>query len=175
MKVADSDGAILSEKQLRAAITEIIGDRRGCQPSGEGEVSPSVLTALDRDSWGKAREAILTGPSAAALECLDAAILVCSLDTSTPTDADDLYETFLHGGKRGEPRWHDKSISLIVTPTGAAACNFEHSPMDGSTIIRMMNDVWHDALGTASGKMIPKAAAVSAVLVPSPVYHAFDR
>ena len=31
---------------------------------------------------------------------------------------------------------YDKSISLIVTPEGEAAVNFEHSPFDGSTLIR---------------------------------------
>jgi carnitine O-acetyltransferase len=81
-------------------------------------------------------------------------------------DRDALYEIFLHGGAAAQPRWYDKSISLICTPSGEAAVNFEHSPFDGSTIIRMMNDVWHDAAGRSSGKQLPARADESAGIVP---------
>jgi hypothetical protein len=36
-------------------------------------------------------------------------------------------------------RWYDKSISLICTPSGEAAVNFEHSPFDGSTVRRPLS------------------------------------
>ena len=64
----------------------------------------------------------------------------------------------MHGGEHSEPRWYDKSISLLVTPDGQASTNFEHSPFDGSTIIRMQNDVWHMAAGLDSGKAVPTDA-----------------
>ena len=64
----------------------------------------------------------------------------------------------MHGGEHSEPRWYDKSISLLVTPDGQASTNFEHSPFDGSTIIRMQNDIWHMAAGLDSGKAVPTEA-----------------
>lgn len=40
----------------------------------------------------------------------------------------------LHG--HGQSRWHDKSLSLVVLPSGEAGFSFEHSWGDGQTLLR---------------------------------------
>ena len=43
-------------------------------------------------------------------------------------------------------RWFDKSFSLILTPSGQAAINFEHSWGDGVAILRFFNEVYDATL-----------------------------
>jgi len=43
-------------------------------------------------------------------------------------------------------RWFDKSFSYIVSPSGLAALNFEHSWGDGVAIMGMVNAVYKDNL-----------------------------
>ena len=105
--------------------------------STEHHCGPSIasLTSLDRDTWA-ARRARLLQRSASAVNTVDSALLVCCLDFTGPDTRGALYESYLHGGNHDEKRWWDK-LSLIVTPKSDACVNFEHSPYDGSTVIRM--------------------------------------
>ena len=148
--VVDAAGRIASQLALERALQALLLAGVG----GDGAISNrrhslADLTATDRDTWGRNREALLAAGAGnpAALYEVESAILHLCLDQTSPQTQAELYEVFLHGGKHREPRWYDKSISLICTPAGEAAINFEHSPFDGSTIIRMMNDCWHDAAG----------------------------
>ena len=49
----------------------------------------------------------------------------------------------LHG--QGMPRWWDKNFTLMVGRLGTAGVNFEHAPYDGATVVRMVDDAWHEA------------------------------
>ena len=50
-----------------------------------------------------------------------------------------------HTNQDQSPTKPDKGLSVFL-PFLCSDCQvtFEHSPMDGSTVIRMMNDIWHD-------------------------------
>ena len=112
----DGDGsAIASQETLERALQQIIDDNGSTATSGAANPL-AVLTAADRDHWGLARDAIVgsSESNASALHEIESAILHISLDITSPTDQTELFEVFLHGGAHSEPRWYDKSISLIV-------------------------------------------------------------
>lgn len=44
-----------------------------------------------------------------------------------------------------DPRWFDKSFTLIVTRDGKASVNFEHSWGDGVAVMRFINESLKDA------------------------------
>jgi carnitine O-acetyltransferase len=164
MEVVDSNGAIAAESEIRKALSVFVEQTKDDVPV------PSIasLTTQSRDFWGAARLELLNG-NEAAFHAIETAVLHCCLDVSQPKDMTELYEAYLHGGRFSEARYYDKSITLIVTPDAQACCNFEHSPMDGATIIRMMNDVWHDAQGLNSGLQLPAKANISSSLnAPAP-------
>jgi carnitine O-acetyltransferase len=170
MEIIDPvQGAIATEADIREALVEFVETTKNSAPV------PSIasLTTQSRDVWGKARLELLHG-NEASFHAIETAVLHCCLDQSQPESMTEFYEACLHGGKHHEARFYDKSITLIVTPDAQACCNFEHSPMDGATIIRMMNDVWHDAQGLSSGLQLPTMAttfssvngALSPTLIP---------
>ena len=43
-------------------------------------------------------------------------------------------------------RWFDKTLQLIVCGNGAAGINFEHSFIDGHTVLRFASDVFTDTI-----------------------------
>ena len=43
-------------------------------------------------------------------------------------------------------RWYDKSLQIIVCQNGAAAVNFEHSVIDGHTVLRFASDVFTETI-----------------------------
>jgi carnitine O-acetyltransferase len=45
-------------------------------------------------------------------------------------------------------RWYDKSLSIIVCQNGAAGINFEHSVIDGHSVLRFASDVFTDTILT---------------------------
>lgn len=43
-------------------------------------------------------------------------------------------------------RWYDKTLQLIVCENGSAGVNFEHSHLDGHTVLRFASDVFTDTI-----------------------------
>jgi carnitine O-acetyltransferase len=43
-------------------------------------------------------------------------------------------------------RWFDKSLQIIVCQNGAAGVNFEHSVIDGHTVLRFASDVFTETI-----------------------------
>ena len=74
-------------------------------------------------------------------------------------------------------RWYDKSLSIIVCQNGAAGINFEHSVIDGHSVLRFASDVFTDTILTfaenirkgfqASKSTGPKSSGVGVGGVPA--------
>ena len=78
------------------------------------------------------------------LEVIDNALFVVCLDDAHPDSLAELCNNFLCGTynlKNGVQigtctnRWYDK-LQIIVTADGAAGINFEHTGVDGHTVLR---------------------------------------
>lgn len=99
-----------------------------------------VLTAENRNTWADVREHLLEAHNEAALDTIDSALFVVSLDEANHPDASiekavPIVQNMLHGDANGLiNRWFDKSFSLIVCKDGNAGINFEHSWGDGEKL-----------------------------------------
>lgn len=112
-----------------------------------------VLTTEHRATWAKLR-ARLVEKNADMLSILDRALFLVCLDNTSPPDAAAFAATALHGTydivngvQTGTcmNRWYDK-LQLIVCENGVAGCNFEHSFVDGHTVLRFVSDVFTDTI-----------------------------
>lgn len=77
---------------------------------------------------------------------VDAALFVVCLDDYAPKDANEMCEMMLCGTYKLERgvqvgtctnRYYDK-LQIIVAANGAAGINFEHSGVDGHTVLRLV-------------------------------------
>jgi hypothetical protein len=102
--------------------------------------------------------------------------VVC-LDDSGPEDLSELCGNFLCGGYKLESgvqvgtctnRWYDK-LQIIVCSNGEAGVNFEHTGVDGHTVLRYAADVYTE-LVLLFAKVSPKISAESrrSILRPHP-------
>jgi len=131
--------------------------------------SVSIMTSEDRETWAQTRRKLSQlKVNERVLKVIDSALFVLCLDNFEPNSADEIAANVLHGTyeidgnglQRGSciNRWYDK-LQLIVTSTGNAGINFEHSAVDGHTVLRFASDVMSDTIvrfaQTISGGRVP--------------------
>ena len=125
--------------EAMAAVAEAVdapGSRAG-PPVG-------LLTTMERTAWYHARRALVAAHPANAqtLDDLQSAIVVVALDQVVVGDLDELARVLLHG--TGTNRWFDRH-NLIVTASGRAGINFEHSVGDGATTLRVADTMYRQS------------------------------
>ncbi|DAZ97863.1 TPA: hypothetical protein N0F65_003290 [Lagenidium giganteum] len=112
-----------------------------------------VLTTEHRADWARLRERLLIN-NADNLAVIDRALFLVCLDNTTPPNAAAFASTALHGTYdiiNGVQigtcmnRWYDK-LQIIVCENGVAGVNFEHSFVDGHTVLRFVSDVFTDTI-----------------------------
>eukprot|EP00948_MAST-09A_sp_MAST-9A-sp1_P002896 g2896.t1 len=112
----------------------------------------AYLTTLERNTWAKERERILSTDTrnAESFDVIDKSLFHLNLDDAVGTEPSraDLVGNGLHGGTplNRRNRWWDKSITLSVDESKDAKCffSFEHSWGDGIPVLRQIADVFHD-------------------------------
>jgi len=122
-----------------------------------------VLTAASRNQWAKARASMIQHDekNAAVFKTIDSALFVVCLDDCSPESIDDRAANMLHGSYHLEPHTsaHEglfqmgtlktrgkDNWNLIIGENGAAGINFEHSAVDGHTVLRFASDVFADTI-----------------------------
>uniref|UniRef100_K3X4S1 Choline/carnitine acyltransferase domain-containing protein n=1 Tax=Globisporangium ultimum (strain ATCC 200006 / CBS 805.95 / DAOM BR144) TaxID=431595 RepID=K3X4S1_GLOUD len=112
-----------------------------------------VLTTEHRATWAKLRQKLIV-KNAESLAVIDRALFLVCLDNTTPPDGAAFASTALHGTYgivNGVQigtcmnRWYDK-LQIIVCENGVAGVNFEHSFVDGHTVLRFVSDVYTDTI-----------------------------
>ncbi|CAM9751876.1 unnamed protein product, partial [Hapterophycus canaliculatus] len=112
-----------------------------------------------RDEWAVARRrlAAVDDRNKRYLHLVDTALFVLCLDHTSPSTAAEISASCLHGSYalQGDVqvgtctnRWYDK-LQLIVFENGAAGVNFEHTWVDGHTVLRFARrviDVFADVI-----------------------------
>lgn len=140
-------GRLLQPKQLEYLLDKIVNDPEG--PTN-GEEYISSLTTLDRATWATIREKkLLTDPiNRQSLKAIESSAFVIVLedddfdfDPKDPSKLDRYGQLLLHG--KGNDRWYDKSLSIIVSRTGRCGFNVEHSFADAPVLAHC----WEYALG----------------------------
>ncbi len=158
------DGKVaVSEKDLTRNFAAILDDAAELDPVACAMGAAGVLTAEDRDQWARCRKLLVdqSPQNAEVLKIIDSALFVVCLDDCSPESIDDRAANMLHGSYHLEPhseahegvlqtgtltnRWYDK-LQLIICANGAAGINFEHSAVDGHTVLRYVSDTFADTI-----------------------------
>ncbi|XP_031636280.1 carnitine O-palmitoyltransferase 2, mitochondrial [Contarinia nasturtii] len=145
VKVFDNDGNIEVPRTIVNRLKFVLNDAASSKPA---EFPLGVMTAENRDTWADVREHLMKTHNESALDTIDSALFLVSLDDKADYPAENpvpIVQNMLHGDANGLiNRWFDKSFSLIVCKDGNAGINFEHSWGDGVAVLRYFNEIYKE-------------------------------
>lgn len=153
----DSSDLIMTEKDIAINLQTIIDDAAQTPITEAAKGALGVLSTEDRKTWSGLRD-ILTreenSNNADSLAIVDSALFVVCLDYSEPDTVAALCQNMLCGTSQIEKgvqigtctnRWYDK-LQIIVCKNGSAGINFEHTGVDGHTVLRFASDLYTDTI-----------------------------
>lgn len=165
----DDNNLLLTEDEIKTNLKSIINDSTefynkdndddNSNDSSSINIAKSsfgVLTTENRKVWSNLRN-ILNSDSInkEILKIIDSSLFCLVLDNlEVGQDANKISQNFLCGKsiiKNGVQigtctnRWYDK-LQLIVTKDGKSGINFEHTGIDGHTVLRFASDIYTDSI-----------------------------
>ncbi|EFQ98786.1 carnitine O-palmitoyltransferase 2 [Nannizzia gypsea CBS 118893] len=156
--VLDEDNNhLMSEKDISMNLRVIIDDAEQTPAQEAAKGAVGVLSTENRKVWSQLRDILTQDGSSNNAECLnivDTALFVLCLDSTEPSNVAELCGNMLCGTSqivRGVQigtctnRWYDK-LQIIVCKNGSAGINFEHTGVDGHTVLRFASDVYTDTI-----------------------------
>ena len=176
----DNSDVIMTEKDVAHNLQAIVEDAQGTSILEAAKSAMGVLTTENRREWAALRE-ILTrdGSDSNNSECLrivDTALFILCLDSFSPTTGAEMSMNMLCGTNVVEKgvqigtctnRWYDK-LQIIVCENGSAGMNFEHTGVDGHTVLRMASDVYTDTILRFARTINGNAPSLWATTSPDP-------
>ncbi|KAJ7500408.1 acyltransferase ChoActase/COT/CPT [Mycena galericulata] len=166
---------VLNEREVIRNLQAIVTDADKTQISEVGGISYchriNHLTRLWRSRAARSaccrRRTARSGPGSVirSLEIVDNALFIVCLDDTAPSSLGELCSNFLCGtyGLEGgvqigtcTNRWYDK-LQIIVCADGAAGINFEHTGVDGHTVLRFAADIFTEGLMLLARSINPSA------------------
>lgn len=155
-EVFDEQGRmILNEKEIAANLRAITKDAAQTPVSSISQNALGVLTTENRLNWAKLREELQSDETnGEALKVVDTALFIVCLDHVEPADTNELSTNMLCGTYRlvdgmqvgtCTNRWYDK-LQIIVCKNGSAGINFEHTGVDGHTVLRYVSDIYTETI-----------------------------
>ncbi|SAM81102.1 related to carnitine acetyl transferase FacC [Ustilago bromivora] len=146
---------LLTERSMLGNLQAIMRDADNVKVEDVAKGSVGILTTEKRPIWSMYREHLREDShNRKCLEVVDTALFVVCMDDSEPADAAELSNNMLCGTyklQRGVQsgtctnRWYDK-LQIIVCANGAAGINFEHTGVDGHTVLRYAADVYTELI-----------------------------
>ncbi|KAI8351505.1 acyltransferase ChoActase/COT/CPT [Blakeslea trispora] len=154
--VFDEDGnGLLKEKNIAANLKAILKDSATTPVEALSQNAMGVLTTENRLNWARLRDELNSDQTNAdSLRVIDTALFIVCLDHEEPADADELSTNMLCGTYRlvdgmqvgtCTNRWYDK-LQIIVCKNGNAGINFEHTGVDGHTVLRFVSDIYTETI-----------------------------
>ena len=153
----DNSDLIMCEKDIAVNLQTIIDDASQTPIQDAAKGALGILSTENRKVWSGLREVLTKDEGSNNAECLgivDSALFVLCLDYSEPNSAADVCKNMLCGTNEVEKgvqvgtcinRWYDK-LQIIVCKNGSAGINFEHTGVDGHTVLRFASDVYTDTI-----------------------------
>ncbi|KAI6121053.1 carnitine acetyl transferase [Pisolithus croceorrhizus] len=161
--VLDEDNRpLLTEREVLRNLQAIVKDADKTPITEVARNAIGVLTTENRKTWSTLRHTLAEDrTNAACLSLVDDALFIVCLDDAAPARTDDLAalcSNFLEGVQVGTctNRWYDK-LQSIVCADGAAGINFEHTGVDGHTVLRFAADVFTEGLMLLARSINPSA------------------
>ena len=148
---------IMTEKDLAQNLQVIVEDAEQIPIQEAAKAAVGVLSTEKRKIWSGLRDVLTRDEGSNNAECLkivDSSLFMLCLDYSEPTNVSDLCGNMLCGTNevvKGVQvgtctnRWYDK-LQIIVCKNGSAGINFEHTGVDGHTVLRFASDVYTDTI-----------------------------
>jgi len=141
----DQNLPLLTEREVRKILQAIINDADTTDPLDVARGAVGVLSTENRKIWSSLRTMLSEDKhNKSCLSVVDQALFVVCLDDTTPENLADVCNNYLCGTyklQNGEQigtcvnRWYDK-LQIIVCADGSAGINFEHTGVDGHTVLR---------------------------------------
>ncbi|KAK4241404.1 hypothetical protein C8A03DRAFT_12341 [Achaetomium macrosporum] len=175
----DNSDLIMTEKDIAINLQTIIDDAAQTPIQEAAKGALGVLSTENRKVWSGLRDVLMREPGSNNADCLsivDTALFVVCLDYTEPTTAAALCQNMLCGTSEIEKgvqigtctnRWYDK-LQIIVCKNGSAGINFEHTGVDGHTVLRFASDVYTDTILRFARTINGKAPTMWASTSPDP-------
>ncbi|OHW89799.1 carnitine o-acetyltransferase [Colletotrichum incanum] len=175
----DNNDLIMSEKDVSINLQTIIDDAAQTPIQDAAKGALGVLSTENRKIWSGLRDVLTREEGSNNADCLgivDSALFVLCLDYTEPVDADALCGNMLCGTSLVEKgvqigtctnRWYDK-LQIIVCKNGSAGINFEHTGVDGHTVLRFASDVYTDTILRFARTINGQAPTLWATTSPDP-------
>ncbi|WPB00862.1 uncharacterized protein RHO25_005482 [Cercospora beticola] len=175
----DNNDLIMSEKDVSINLQVIHDDAEQLPISDAAKGAVGVLTTENRKIWSSMRELFSKDEGSNNADCLnivDSALFILCLDYTEPTTSAELCMNMLCGTSEVERgvqvgtctnRWYDK-LQIIVCKNGSAGINFEHTGVDGHTVLRFASDVYTDTILRFARTINGQAPSLWASTSPDP-------
>ena len=153
----DNADLIMSEKDMAINLQVCVDDAEETPIHEAAKGALGVLSTENRKIWSGLRDVLTRDEESNNAECLsivDSALFILCLDYVEPESSAALCGNMLCGTSnvvKGVQvgtctnRWYDK-MQIIVCKNGSAGINFEHTGVDGHTVLRFASDVYTDTI-----------------------------
>ncbi|TIB66939.1 hypothetical protein E3P77_01909 [Wallemia ichthyophaga] len=142
---------LFTEQDLHHNLKSIVDDADSNNSLDASGRSIGVLTTENRKIWSSNRDFLgKNTDNGKNIDMIDQALFVVCLDDITPETTSQLCDNMLCGTSHVKDgiqlgsctnRWYDK-LQIIVCQDGSAGINFEHSGVDGHTVLRYAADIY---------------------------------
>lgn len=153
----ENNDLIMTEKDVSVNLQVCVDDADETPIQNAAKSAVGVLSTENRKVWSQLRSVISKDEGSNNYDCLnivDSALFILCLDYTEPKTSADLCMNMLCGTSEVEKgvqvgtctnRWYDK-LQIIVCKNGSAGINFEHTGVDGHTVLRFASDVYTDTI-----------------------------
>jgi len=153
----DNNDLIMTERDVSTNLQAIVNDAEQTPIQSAAKGALGVLSTENRKIWSSLREVLGKDEGSNNSDCLnivDSALFLLCLDYTEPVDTSELCMNMLCGTSEVQKgvqvgtctnRWYDK-LQIIVCKNGSAGINFEHTGIDGHTVLRFASDVYTDTI-----------------------------
>ncbi|KAF2003022.1 carnitine acetyl transferas-like protein [Amniculicola lignicola CBS 123094] len=153
----DNSDLIMTEKDVALNLSVIVEDAAELPIQDAAKGALGVLSTENRKVWSGLRDVLHREENSNNSDCLnivDSALFILCLDYTEPQTGAELCMNMLCGSSKIERgvqvgtctnRWYDK-LQIIVCKNGSAGINFEHTGVDGHTVLRFASDVYTDTI-----------------------------
>lgn len=175
----DNSDLIMTEKDLGVNFEAIIEDASQVSIQDAAKGALGILSTENRKVWSGLRDILQREPGSNNADCLnivDSALFIICLDYTEPSSPEALCTNMLCGTSAIEKgvqvgtcmnRWYDK-LQIIVCRNGSAGINFEHTSVDGHTVLRFASDVYTDTILRFARSINGQAPSLWASASPDP-------
>ncbi len=175
----ENNDLIMSEKDLAINFQTIIDDALETPITEAAKNAFGVLTTENRRVWANIRDNLTKNEDSVNhdnLQVIDNGLFIVCLDHLDVEDLADLSKNMLCGISQLDMgvqvgtctnRWYDK-IQIIVTKNAKAGINFEHTGVDGHTVLRYVSDIYTDSILRFAKSINSSAPTLWATNSPDP-------